>query len=232
MIASTRVHGARWYGLPAMLAALVLPGLGVVAQGTIVYRDIEDVPLFTLSGSVFYDLDLDQNGSVDLTFRATASQFDVLPRNDSRVLATQRIPPDLSTYVVPLNLGEAIQPVADDPFAWNPLLTLPSGSEIGSGFTSCMLVGDELGCLGLFTGRNAYMGAEFQIDGQPHYGWVRVDVSQVGFNGGWITEYAYDTRPGMPILAGAVPEPSTWTLLIGGGVLMVWRRRKSKERRG
>lgn len=232
MIVSPRVLGARWYGLLAMLATLLLTGLDVVAQGTIVYRDIKDVPLFTLSGSVFYDLDLDQNGSVDLTFRARASQFDVLPRNESRVLATQRVPPDLSTYAVPLEMGEEIQSAANDPFAWNPLLTLQSGAEIGSTFTSCMLVGDDLGCLGLFTGRNAYMGMEFQIDDQPHYGWVRVDVSQPGLNGGWITEYAYDTRPGMPILAGAVPEPSTWALLVSGGLVIVWFRRKRTERKG
>jgi len=232
MLASTQVHDVRQHGLQAMLAALLLTSLHSLAQGTVVYRDIEDVPLFTLSGSVLYDLDLDQNGSVDLTFRARASQFDVLPRNESRVLATQRVPPDLSTYAVPLEMGEEIQSAAQDPFAWNPLLTLQSGAEIGSTFTSCMLVGGELGCLGLFTGRNAYMGAEFQIDGQPHYGWVRVDVSQPGINGGWITEYAYDTRPGMPILAGAVPEPSTWTLLVGGGVLIVWSRRKRDETNG
>ncbi|HCF94171.1 MAG: PEP-CTERM sorting domain-containing protein [Verrucomicrobiota bacterium] len=226
MLAFTHIHGARGHGILAMLAAVLLLCLDALAQGAIVYRDIEDVPLFTLSGSVLYDLDLDQNGSVDLTFRARASQFDVLPRNESRVLATQRVPPDLSTYAVPLEMGEEIQSAAYDPFGWNPLLTLQSGAEIGSTFSSCILVGDDLGCLGLFTGRNAYMGAEFQIDGQPHYGWLRVDVSQLGINGGWIMEYAYDTRPGMPILAGAVPEPSTWALLVGGGVLMMWSRKR------
>ena len=231
MLASTRVHGVRWHGLQAMLAALLLTGLDALAQGTIVYRDIEDVPLFTLSGSVFHDLDLDQNGSVDLRFRATGSDFDAIPLGPNQVLAIPATPPNLGGFVYPLNSGDVIGAVTEPPLSWeNP----GDGrfGPIGLTFTSCMLVGDELGCLGLFTGRNAYMGAEFQIDCQPHYGWVRVDLSQPGINGGWITEYAYDTRPGMPIVAGAVPEPSTWALLIGGGVLMVWFRRRRNEGRG
>ncbi len=189
----------------AVLVALLLPGLHVLAQGTIVYRDIEDVPLFTLSGSVFHDLDFDQKGSPDLTFRATGSQFDCVPQNNNRILSTPRVPPDLSTYVIPLTVGEEISPMPNDPYVWNPSLKVASGRIIGSAFTSCMNTGEGVRCLGLFTGRDAYMGVEFQIDGELHYGWVRVHCWPPGFNGGVVTEYAYETRPGVPILAGAKP---------------------------
>ncbi len=203
MNVTSRIFGVRRHALCAVLAALFLPGLDVLAQATIVYRDIEDVWLFGAGGgTVFYDLDFDQNGSADLTFRSTAHQFDCVPQNNNRILSIPAVPPDLGSDVIPLTVGEEISATPRDPYAWNACLTLPSGIKIGSVFTSCMNTGFGLVCLGLFTCQNAYMGAEFQIDGQLHYGWVGVDCSLGGVNGGWVTEYAYETRPGVPIKAG------------------------------
>ncbi len=202
MNVTSRIFGARRRGIWAVLAALLLPGFHVFAQGTIVYTDIEDVPLFG-HPSVFYDLDLDQNGATDVTFRA-ASDFDAIPCEFSRILAIPASPPDLGGFVQPLNPGEAIGPEVEAPLSWeNP----GEGrlGPIGLTFTSCRNTGEGLVCLGLFTCQNAYMGVEFQIEGQPHYGWVRVDCSLGGVNGGWVTEYAYETRPGVAIKAGAKP---------------------------
>ena len=45
-------------------------------------------------------------------------------------------------------------------------------------------------------------------------------------NGGYIKEWAYDTVAGQSILAGAVPEPSAWALLVLGlGSLFFCSRR-------
>jgi hypothetical protein len=71
----------------------------------------------------------------------------------------------------------------------------------------------------------AYVGVEFSVEAAVHYGWIRVTVSGVG-NGGIIHDWAYNSIPGQPILAGQVPEPSTWALLIIGAGLLVWRTRK------
>ncbi len=205
MNVTSRISGVRRHGLCAVLVALLLRGLDVLAQGAIVYRDIEDVSLFGVpgGGTVFYDLDLDQNGSADFTFRSTTHQFDCVPQSNNRILSIPAGTPDLRSDVIPLTVGEEISPMPNDPYAWNASLTLASGINIGSVFTCCINTRFGLVCLGLFTGQNAYMGVEFEIDGELHYGWVGVDCSIAGVNGGWVTEYAYQTRPGVAIKAGA-----------------------------
>ncbi len=205
MNVTCRIVSVRGRVVWAAVGALLLPALEALAQATIVYRDIEDPPVFTLSGSVFYHLDFDGDGLPDVRFRGTGSQFDCVPLDNNRILSTPRVPPDLSTYVIPLTLADEISAMPNDPYVWNPSLKVASGRIIGSAFTSCMNTGFGLVCLGLFTCQNAYMGVEFEIDGELHYAWVRVDCSLGGINGGRVTEYAYETRPGAPIKAGAKP---------------------------
>ncbi|MDH7504213.1 MAG: PEP-CTERM sorting domain-containing protein [Verrucomicrobiota bacterium] len=94
--------------------------------------------------------------------------------------------------------------------------------------------------VGYFYGTTAFMGIQFQIGDDWHYGWVRIRGGTAGPSDdgfflnppSWILDWAYETRPDMPIFAGAVPEPSTFALLVGGGVLVAWFRRKRNERRG
>jgi hypothetical protein len=44
--------------------------------------------------------------------------------------------------------------------------------------------------------------------------------------------WAYNSIPNAPIIARPVPEPSSWALLVGGGLVMVWFRQKRNARRG
>lgn len=51
-----------------------------------------------------------------------------------------------------------------------------------------------------------YLGVAFSIDGQTHYGWVRMGELDCGGGGvlGYITGYAYNTIPNAPIQAGQI----------------------------
>lgn len=59
-----------------------------------------------------------------------------------------------------------------------------------------------------------YLGLQFVINGEVHYGWARLSVS-VGDNlrpTGTLTGYAYETVPGKPIITGKTKGPDVVTL--------------------
>ncbi len=90
--------------------------------------------------------------------------------------------------------------------------------------------------------KNKYIGVRFQIDGQTHYGWIRVTVTtNLSVNGpllsGTITGYAYETVANKAIKAGTaaiaaaevhVPQsqsgPSLGMLAAGAEGMPMWRR--------
>ena len=57
--------------------------------------------------------------------------------------------------------------------------------------------------------KNRYLGVRFRIDGQIHYGWVRLTVltQPTGTWSATITAYAYETVPNKAIKAGTAEEP-------------------------
>jgi len=61
-------------------------------------------------------------------------------------------------------------------------------------------------CIGLWkNATNRYLGLKFIIDGKPHYGWARLNVSCSNSNVevlGKLTGYAYETVPNKPIITG------------------------------
>ena len=64
----------------------------------------------------------------------------------------------------------------------------------------------------------AFIGFDFQLSDGLHYGYfdilMRGDIPDAKLYG-----WGYNPIPGQPVLASAVPEPSTWALLSAGGVL-------------
>jgi hypothetical protein len=60
---------------------------------------------------------------------------------------------------------------------------------------------------------NRYLGIRFQVNGQFHYGWARLNVRAVLKNcqiAATLTGYAYETAPNKPIIAGKTKGPDQW----------------------
>ncbi len=94
------------------------------------------------------------------------------------------------------------------------------------------------------SGTSGFLGLEFQIDGQAHYGWAEVFMTGGGpFEKyrGVVKGYAYNTVPNQPLLAGFLvgaesdgdqigemspPTATLGLLALGAPGLDIWRRRE------
>jgi hypothetical protein len=83
---------------------------------------------------------------------------------------------------------------------------------------------------GGFPNGDGFIGLQFQINGQDHFGWVGFQIRQTYYLGVW--GYAYETVPNKPIVTGQTytPEPGSGSLValaLGSLGLGLWRRRKA-----
>jgi len=167
-------------------------------------------------------LDLDGNTVVDFFVVHPPDDFGprIQPNGRNRQAALLSTPPDLGSLVVPFEKGDLIGERLRDNAVWvdrdapnhNP--AFPGASTLNS-----CAVTSELACIGLFTNMIAYMAVQFESDLGMHFGWVRIDARNPG---GVVVDWAYDTRPGIPIRAGAMPGEGLLALeppVVSGGVL-------------
>jgi hypothetical protein len=96
--------------------------------------------------------------------------------------------------------------------------------------------------------QNHYLGLQFSINGQTHYGWARFTVTLKSGIVGTLTGYAYETIPNKRILAGQTSgpdvastvalnemstshdhRPTLGLLARGADALTLWRRDSPQE---
>jgi hypothetical protein len=84
---------------------------------------------------------------------------------------------------------------------WGPAKLLYDCQD-NSGFETCVGPWDKT--------QNAYVGFQFSIAGQTHYGWARLKQSVPSFYEvhTYLTGYAYETIPNKPIVTGKTSGPS------------------------
>ncbi len=209
--------------------------LSLKAGAAVLYTDIPDQGLFGVMGDVFLGVDFNRDNTTDVIFRSNfspGSGFVVLPQDDHKVFSTPiPNPPDINTFAIDFNNGAEI----GSSVLGNELILLGqrfaiTGREIGQGLLGCVVF-SELVCLGQFDTFEAqsggdptdFVGIELEFDGNTHFGYVEILSS--GFNGGTVVSFAYETEPNTPILAGAIPEPSS-LLLASLGLLTRLRRKR------
>lgn len=128
--------------------------------------------------------------------------------------------------------------------ASNRVRQLSSGATIGPGGdfqqlgrvrTVSTYFFEATNTIGTFApGADGLAGVQFQIGGQTHYGWIRLQLdvsSSIGLpNQLTVRDWAYESIPGTAIAAGSiVPEPSTFglgCLAAGAAGVAALRRRK------
>ncbi len=184
-----------------------------VCEGGISYTWV-DMGMYTSGEPIGYDLDFNGDLINDILFMSTGMWFGAFVQGDGRIIAGGNL-------VHALAEGTSIGP--DTPqedwlqgylghLGINSSATVPPGVVINTG--EFLLI-------------TAYMGVMFYIEDAVHYGWVRISNPFNG-TGGIIMDFAYETEPGVGILAGAgaIPEPATAALITTGCILLALRRKK------
>lgn len=147
-------------------------------------------------------LDLNGDGVVDYYLRVSGIAWKIQAAERNRLAAVLKPPPDIGSIVASFEEREPIGNELSAGVDWLDRNT-PNQSAPGESTINACVVTSDLVCIGLFR-VVAYLGVHFKAeDGEMHYGWVRINAN--GVPGGIVLDWAYDTRPGIPIRAGAMP---------------------------
>jgi hypothetical protein len=207
---------------PAGLTVVSLAALaGGKAHAAVVYDNgSPDQVNASIALDQEYDVDFDHDGQGDCSFLQSP------------------LPGGASALKISLEGAQLAEVVADG--SGNPL-AVSAGTLIGpnpsSGsftITSGTLYNGTTPPVGYFSpGTPGYLGFEFTsgLDDSLHYGWVQFETTSGDPNAptGTVIDFAYDDSPNTPIVAGAIPEPTSLSLLAAGaaGLAMYRGRRRA-----
>ncbi len=111
------------------------------------------------------------------------------------------------------------------PSTIGPALGFGASSTNTLGTFGTLANGSTIGNWGGVASVSGYLGVEFQINSNDHYGWVHVTWDPTA-DTATIDQYAYN---GVAGAAALVPEPSTLAMLGLGAVGLAARRRRRSE---
>ena len=219
-------------GMRMTIAALVWAICAVGAQSAVIVHAF-DTPL-EVRDEFFGHLvpvDLDGDGSIDFTFGSEVAATSLRTERANRTVIRLRGGLDIGGPITPLPrgylLGQFLPPGGSWPLLWASTDFL--GGYVSPGensFTTIVLV-LSTGSGSDFNGR-APIGVEFAAADGIHYGYLDIAAGP-GYAGITFYGWAYESQPGVPIVAGSVPEPAG-LLLITGGVIVVLNARSRRSR--
>ena len=175
--------------------------ISVVPQDTIGYGPV------TISNV----LDLNGDGIADFILTSDISgAWLTAPGGNSLITGPGGLVP-VSPGSIISSTGSSLDPI----YQWSSGTATIGGQAVFDG---------EYFYAGNFSDTNAFIGLQFQINNQTHYGWMEI-YNYPNVASGQVLAWAYESSPDTPIAAGAVPEPSTWALLAAGATFLFCRRK-------
>ena len=192
-----------------------------------IYRAV-DIRVGSASSDPFLnqtkDIDINGNGQIDWTIGTRSSQSFaslglIAPSATRFIYRTIPDAPSLGTEVAPLASGFLVSETLEDPL--HSFLTILEGL----GGVLSAFGGDEGSSSGAFGGKSAYLGFQFEIEGQAHFGYAFLE--DVNASSAIISSYAWESEPDTAILTGAIPEPTSVTLLLISAVVPLLRRSRT-----
>lgn len=172
----------------------------------IIYTDPNPDPVAnTANGN--YNLDVNNDNINDFivnVYSSFGNDVEITPLASNQVLC------DISPltgngyhfgYPSPLNLNDGISPTGTHWFGSGNQNV--AGNPVYDGYGGGWPIVEGGYSIGQWA-TDKYIGLKFQVGGQTHYGWVRVQGSQVGIFNTAVTikSYAYESTPNTQILAG------------------------------
>jgi hypothetical protein len=238
-LSETLEHRLRSYSMAAAAASVSMLALAHPAEAEVVITH-KVIPVN--NGTV--SIDINHDGIADFQLSELGSNGSLFLRVAPLTGGAVVLGPPINSYAAALKRDVMIGPFAH--FSSKGGATLEAASivevYVGSGFSSIYFK---------FRGdwgsnpQNRYLGVKFLIDGETHYGWVRMTVDTGAESGFYsqIDSYAYETVPNTAICAREVGEcptppdddateetgqnvsgPSLGMLALGADGLALWRR--------
>jgi hypothetical protein len=210
-------HRLTSYALAAGAAGVTLLASAGPCAGEIIYKRTHHV----IENRTSYKLDLNQDGTADLSIQNQyfhSCTSDSCRTSENLIAKLARANKLVHNFYGAVAMKSGMRIGAGDVFrgAKEPMVNI---GQLSYPYGSWVNVKDR------------YLGIQFKIKDQTHYGWARLSV-QVGLRltiTATLTGYAYETIPNKPIIAGKTTGPDLITLEPGS---LGWLAQGSARRLG
>jgi hypothetical protein len=191
-------HRLNAYALAAGAAGIGLLALAEPSSAEIIYTKTNQV--MGKEGTIY--LDLNHDGITDVTIENRYNRYCNIFGTCRTYASLAAVPPGNNEVVynvygaVAMKAGMGIG--ARDAFKGGKEMMVRGSDSLSYAFGSW------------FNVTNRYLGVKFNINGETHYGWVRLSVQNQGgiTITATLTGYAYETLPNTPLTAGKTQGPA------------------------